>query len=106
MADSKKESKKDDAGAEGDVKTEAKKSRIAELLFLDDDDDFEEFPVEDWTGPDHGKEDEKATAWSENWDVDELDDEFSKKLHAELEKMKSQKGSQAPQVKGPVPMTH
>lgn len=105
MADSKsKDVKKDDkeAGKEagGDTERgEPKRSRIAELLFLDDDDDFEEFPVEDWSQADEEKEDEKAAAWSENWDDDELDDEFSKKLQAELEKLKTTKpqASSAPQ---------
>ncbi|XP_055357062.1 26S proteasome complex subunit SEM1-like [Paramacrobiotus metropolitanus] len=104
MADKTKESKKDDttkdANATGD--TEPKRSRVADLLFLDDDDDFEEFPQEDWGKADENKDDEKATAWSEKWDDDELEDEFSKKLQAELEKMKTTPKAPA----GTVPMSH
>ncbi|GAU99385.1 hypothetical protein RvY_10401 [Ramazzottius varieornatus] len=93
-----------DAGGDNAKAEPAKRTRIAEMLFLDDDDDFEEFPVEDWTKQDEGREDEKAAAWSENWDDDELDDEFSKKLKAELEKIKA--SHPANSAKGPVPMTH
>ena len=115
MADSKAKdaTKKDDkdgkdaTGAGGDAAAE-KRSKIADLLFLDDDDDFEEFPAEDWTKPTAGpgKEDEKATAWSENWDDDEFDDEFSKKLKAELEKIKTPTAAAATASGKSVPMSH
>lgn len=51
---------------------------------LEEDDEFEEFPVEDWK-----KEDTEATelqVWEDNWDDDKIEDDFSKQLRAELEK--------------------
>ncbi|MCJ1336066.1 hypothetical protein MMC09_001341 [Bachmanniomyces sp. S44760] len=76
---------------------------------LEEDDEFEDFPVEDWpqedteagaTGAAGGKE-ATATAtttgngnthlWEESWDDDDTSDDFSKQLKAELEKVKGQK---------------
>lgn len=51
---------------------------------LEEDDEFEEFPVEDWK-----KEDTEAAelqVWEDNWDDDKIEDDFSKQLRAELEK--------------------
>uniref|UniRef100_A0A8C5T4G5 26S proteasome complex subunit SEM1 n=1 Tax=Malurus cyaneus samueli TaxID=2593467 RepID=A0A8C5T4G5_9PASS len=45
--------------------------------------EFEEFPAEDWTGLD---EDEDAHVWEDNWDDDNVEDDFSNQLRAELEK--------------------
>uniref|UniRef100_A0A8C0SS82 26S proteasome complex subunit SEM1 n=1 Tax=Canis lupus familiaris TaxID=9615 RepID=A0A8C0SS82_CANLF len=47
------------------------------------DDEFEEFPGEDWAGLD---EDEDAHVWEDNWDDDNEEDDFSNQLRAELEK--------------------
>ncbi|XP_006157577.1 26S proteasome complex subunit SEM1 [Tupaia chinensis] len=46
-------------------------------------DEFEEFPAEDWAGLD---EDEDAHVWEDNWDDDNVEDDFSNQLRAELEK--------------------
>ncbi|KAI8324909.1 hypothetical protein GQ54DRAFT_308892 [Martensiomyces pterosporus] len=51
---------------------------------LEEDDEFEEFEVEDWNEDAEDKED--VALWDDNWDDDDLEDDFSKQLRVELEK--------------------
>ncbi|PVD35724.1 hypothetical protein C0Q70_02687 [Pomacea canaliculata] len=64
-----------------------------DLGLLEEDDEFEEFPAEDW-----GEEDEDSAdvnVWEDNWDDDNIEDDFSKQLRAELEKQgKSEDGAE------------
>ncbi|BFZ22560.1 hypothetical protein BsWGS_25599 [Bradybaena similaris] len=55
-----------------------------DLGLLEEDDEFEEFPAEDWTGEEEAPED--ISVWEDNWDDDNIEDDFSKQLRAELEK--------------------
>ncbi|WAR05955.1 SEM1-like protein [Mya arenaria] len=55
-----------------------------ELGLLEEDDEFEEFPAEDWEGEEEDSED--VNVWEDNWDDDNIDDDFSVQLRAELEK--------------------
>ncbi|KAE8596297.1 hypothetical protein XENTR_v10016043 [Xenopus tropicalis] len=59
------------------------KKAPVDLGLLEEDDEFEEFPAEDWTGLD---EDEDTHVWEDNWDDDNVEDDFSNQLRAELEK--------------------
>ncbi|KAK6531347.1 hypothetical protein TWF281_008158 [Arthrobotrys megalospora] len=59
---------------------------------LDEDDEFEDFPAEEW------EEDEtevpgggKPNLWEESWDDDDLSEDFSKQLKEELKKVDAQK---------------
>ncbi|KAF3090777.1 hypothetical protein TWF569_005463 [Orbilia oligospora] len=59
---------------------------------LDEDDEFEDFPAEEW------EEDEtevpgggKPNLWEESWDDDDLSEDFSKQLREELKKVDAQK---------------
>ncbi|XP_032898242.1 26S proteasome complex subunit SEM1 isoform X1 [Amblyraja radiata] len=54
-----------------------------DLGLLEEDDEFEEFPAEGWTGLD---EDEDAHVWEDNWDDDNVEDDFSNQLR-DLESM-------------------
>ncbi|KAH3730895.1 26S proteasome complex subunit SEM1-like [Dreissena polymorpha] len=56
----------------------------AELGLLEEDDEFEEFPAEEWKDDKEDKED--VNVWEDNWDDDNVDDDFSIQLRAELEK--------------------
>ncbi|KAI1289364.1 putative 26S proteasome complex subunit sem1 [Halotydeus destructor] len=71
------------------LKTESKNEKKAEekvdLGLLEEDDEFEEFPAEDWQGK---ADDDDLTIWEDNWDDDDIEDDFSKQLKAELEKQK------------------
>uniref|UniRef100_A0AAQ4PMY3 26S proteasome complex subunit SEM1 n=1 Tax=Gasterosteus aculeatus aculeatus TaxID=481459 RepID=A0AAQ4PMY3_GASAC len=53
------------------------KKQTVDLGLLEEDDEFEEFPAEDWTGLD---EDEDAHVWEDNWDDDNVEDDFSNQL--------------------------
>uniref|UniRef100_A0A8C8F610 26S proteasome complex subunit SEM1 n=1 Tax=Oncorhynchus tshawytscha TaxID=74940 RepID=A0A8C8F610_ONCTS len=57
------------------------KKQTVDLGLLEEDDEFEEFPAEDWTGLD---EDEDAHVWEDNWDDDNVEDDFSNQLRAVL----------------------
>ncbi|KAJ7991869.1 hypothetical protein DPEC_G00288330 [Dallia pectoralis] len=59
------------------------KKQTVDLGLLEEDDEFEEFPTEDWTGQ---EEDEDTHVWEDNWDDDNVEDDFSNQLRAELEK--------------------
>lgn len=61
----------------------SEKKQPVDLGLLEEDDEFEEFPAEDWAGLD---EDEDAHVWEDNWDDDNVEDDFSNQLRAELEK--------------------
>ncbi|XP_040820746.1 26S proteasome complex subunit SEM1 isoform X1 [Ochotona curzoniae] len=55
----------------------SEKKQPADLGLLEEDDEFEEFPAEDWAGLD---EDEDAHVWEDNWDDDNVEDDFSNQL--------------------------
>lgn len=51
---------------------------------LEEDDEFEEFPADEWGEA----EKEKQIHWEENWDDDNKEDDFSKQLKAVLDSVK------------------
>jgi len=53
---------------------------------LEEDDEFEEFPQETWEKQEEETEDRQL--WGDNWDDDDLDEDFSNQLRAELNKVK------------------
>ncbi|SCU85785.1 LAME_0D02784g1_1 [Lachancea meyersii CBS 8951] len=57
---------------------------------LEEDDEFEDFPVDTWADSETVKEapDVPTNLWKEDWDDVEVDDDFTKELKAELEKHK------------------
>ncbi|KAF4794282.1 hypothetical protein TURU_103400 [Turdus rufiventris] len=57
----------------------SEKKQPVDLGLLEEDDEFEEFPAEDWTGLD---EDEDAHVWEDNWDDDNVEDDFSNQLRS------------------------
>ncbi|KAA0710402.1 26S proteasome complex subunit SEM1 26S proteasome complex subunit DSS1 [Triplophysa tibetana] len=59
----------------------SEKKQTVDLGLLEEDDEFEEFPAEDWTGCD---EDEDAHVWEDNWDDDNVEDDFSNQLRTLL----------------------
>ncbi|KAI8877870.1 hypothetical protein K501DRAFT_288165 [Backusella circina FSU 941] len=60
------------------------KKNLAQLGALEDDDEFEEFAAEDWGENEEDQDD--AHFWEDNWDDDDIEDDFSKQLRSELEK--------------------
>ncbi|KAJ3299419.1 hypothetical protein HK104_009021 [Borealophlyctis nickersoniae] len=54
------------------------KGHLPTMSSIEDDDEFEDFSVEDWTEADEDREDSEL--WQDNWDDEDLDDEFSRQL--------------------------
>ena len=50
---------------------------------LDEDDEFEEFPAEDWQT---GSVGDKEEFWEENWEDDNIEQDFTIQVKLELEK--------------------
>ncbi|KAI4269597.1 MAG: hypothetical protein Q9205_006182 [Flavoplaca limonia] len=61
---------------------------------LEEDDEFEDFPVEDWPAEEQevpGEGGGSTHLWEESWDDDDTSEDFSKQLKAELDKVKANK---------------
>ncbi|WFD14690.1 hypothetical protein MARU1_000696 [Malassezia arunalokei] len=101
-----KPSNKESAGSQ---EANEKKHQVPTLGALDEDDEFEEFEADDWPDQDtivgkHNTGDQPSGAatvsldmsgsarsggdhlWEDNWDDDDIEDEFSVALRAELAK--------------------
>uniref|UniRef100_A0A1A9UMI2 26S proteasome complex subunit SEM1 n=1 Tax=Glossina austeni TaxID=7395 RepID=A0A1A9UMI2_GLOAU len=63
--------------------SEKEKTSKGDLGLLEEDDEFEEFPAEDFNVAD---EDEEVNVWEDNWDDDNVEDDFNQQLRAHLEK--------------------
>ena len=50
---------------------------------LEEDDEFEEFALEDWSP--EAEEKVENVQWQEDWDDDDIEDDFCQQLRAELE---------------------
>ncbi|CAB4394091.1 hypothetical protein RhiirA5_350977 [Rhizophagus irregularis] len=59
------------------------KESIPQLGALEEDDEFEEFIAEDWN---ETEEDQETHLWEDNWDDEDVEDDFSKQLRAEITK--------------------
>lgn len=56
---------------------------------LEEDDEFEDFPVEDWSQEDATMPGGTTHLWEESWDDDDENDDFSKALREEMKKSES-----------------
>ncbi|BCR86855.1 proteasome regulatory particle lid subunit SEM1 [Aspergillus chevalieri] len=60
---------------------------------LEEDDEFEDFPVEDWDQEEAEKAsvaaNDNAHLWEESWDDDDAAEDFSKQLQEELKKVEA-----------------
>merc|ERR1712243_257770 len=65
-------------------KVEEKEKKPEGLGLLEEDDEFEEFPADEWS--DNEEDAEDVNVWEDNWDEDTVEDDFSKQLKTELEK--------------------
>ncbi|KAL7062243.1 hypothetical protein AAHC03_01531 [Spirometra sp. Aus1] len=67
------------------TENESNKPKVQlDLGILEEDDDFEEFPVDEWAGK--AEDTEEVSLWEDNWDDDIVEEEFSTVLRAEFEK--------------------
>ncbi|KAI0159782.1 DSS1/SEM1 family-domain-containing protein [Xylariaceae sp. FL1272] len=63
---------------------------------LEEDDEFEDFPVEDWPAEETESAAQTANGttqhlWEESWDDDDTSDDFSAQLRDELKKVEASK---------------
>merc|ERR1711971_200784 len=56
--------------------------KAVDLGLLEEDDEFEEFPAEEW---DSKQDQTDVNVWEDNWDDDAIEDDFSIQLRSELE---------------------
>ncbi|CAB4041108.1 26S proteasome complex subunit DSS1 [Paramuricea clavata] len=55
-----------------------KNEKKADLGLLEEDDEFEEFPTEAWTGEEEDQDENHI--WQDDWDDDTVEDDFSNQL--------------------------
>ncbi|MCJ1413325.1 26S proteasome complex subunit [Ptychographa xylographoides] len=60
--------------------TEAPKDTQKPTAALEEDDEFEDFPVEDWPQEDAEVPGGNTHLWEESWDDDDTSEDFSKQL--------------------------
>ncbi|KAF2866713.1 DSS1/SEM1 family-domain-containing protein [Massariosphaeria phaeospora] len=54
---------------------------------LEEDDEFEDFPVEDWAEEESQIPGGNAHLWEESWDDDDTNEDFAVQLREELKKL-------------------
>jgi len=82
----KNEKVKQDKASAKSAKVEDKEKAKSNLGALEEDDDFEEFPTEDWTTEDNASSGDAMQVWEDDWDDDDVEDDFSHQLRSELAK--------------------
>ncbi|ERF75613.1 26S proteasome complex subunit sem-1 [Endocarpon pusillum Z07020] len=70
-----------------------KEQQTQQPALLEEDDEFEDFPVEDWTEEESKVPGGNAHLWEESWDDDDQNEDFSKQLREELKKVEAAKSS-------------
>lgn len=80
-----------DKKAGGEAQKEQQQAQQPALL--EEDDEFEDFPVEDWTEEESKVPGGNAHLWEESWDDDDQNEDFSKQLKEELKKVEAAKSS-------------
>ncbi|KAI9683173.1 MAG: 26S proteasome complex subunit [Trizodia sp. TS-e1964] len=79
--------------AGGEKAVEAAKDATKPTAALEEDDEFEDFPVEviDWTQEETEVPGDNTHLWEESWDDDDTSEEFSAQLKEELKKVEAAK---------------
>lgn len=60
--------------------TDAKKPQPQQPAVLEEDDEFEDFPVEDWAEEETQIPSGNAHLWEESWDDDDTNEDFAVQL--------------------------
>jgi len=71
--------------------TEPPKDAKPAAALEEEDDEFEDFPVENWTPEDIEAPADKTHLWEESWDDDDTSEDFSAQLKEELKKVEASK---------------
>lgn len=86
----KTEENKDKTSTTGKDETTTKDKKL-DITSLEEDDEFEEFPVEEWSQEDLDNEDKRL--WEEHWDDDVAETPLIEQLKQELNKHGSTKAT-------------
>ncbi|QDZ25942.1 hypothetical protein HOP50_19g84910 [Chloropicon primus] len=62
-----------------------KYQEVVKQVAIEEDDDFEEFETQEWNEAEEDLAD--AERWENDWDDDDVTDDFAKQLRTELEKV-------------------
>ncbi|KIW91035.1 uncharacterized protein Z519_07929 [Cladophialophora bantiana CBS 173.52] len=76
---------------EADAAQASKTASNPPAAMLEEDDEFEDFPVEDWSQEDAEVPGGTTHLWEESWDDDDENEDFSKQLKEELKKVEASK---------------
>ncbi|KAI8117915.1 hypothetical protein FF38_07015 [Lucilia cuprina] len=66
------------------MSADKEKTTKGDLGLLEEDDEFEEFPAEDFNAVQ--EDEDEVNVWEDNWDDDNVEDDFNVQLKAHLEK--------------------
>ncbi|KAK5055129.1 26S proteasome complex subunit [Exophiala bonariae] len=77
--------------SEVDAGQTSKTATAQQPVLLEEDDEFEDFPVEDWSQEDTEVPGGTTHLWEESWDDDDENEDFSKQLKEELKKVEANK---------------
>ncbi|EJS42231.1 sem1p [Saccharomyces arboricola H-6] len=82
----------DTAAGQAQTKIDSTKKKNEEVnkRSLEEDDEFEDFPIDTWANGETIKSNTttQTNIWEENWDDVEVDDDFTNELKAELDRYK------------------
>ena len=87
MSDDKKA---DDGSAAKKAAETSPAASVNPMEAIEEDDEFEEFQVAHWGKSEEDQSDD-AQQWMDNWDADDMDDDFTKNLREELMKNSQKK---------------
>ncbi|PVH95928.1 hypothetical protein DM02DRAFT_675127 [Periconia macrospinosa] len=73
------------------VDAENSENKKAAVAPLEEDDEFEDFPVEDWTEEESQIPGGTTHLWEESWDDDDTSEDFAVQLREELKKLGNSK---------------
>ncbi|CAI4972720.1 CGH_1_collapsed_G0011980.mRNA.1.CDS.1 [Saccharomyces cerevisiae] len=78
------------AQAQSKIDLTKKKNEEINKKSLEEDDEFEDFPIDTWAYGETIKSNAvtQTNIWEENWDDVEVDDDFTNELKAELDRYK------------------
>ncbi|QHS72553.1 proteasome regulatory particle lid subunit SEM1 [Saccharomyces paradoxus] len=78
------------AQAQSKIDSTKKKNEEINKKSLEEDDEFEDFPIDTWANGETIKSNSvtQTNIWEENWDDVEVDDDFTNELKAELDRYK------------------
>ncbi|VDK61972.1 unnamed protein product [Onchocerca ochengi] len=71
---------------EGKNKSKPEDSQQKMETHIEEDDEFEEFPQQDWQTKESAEDEEELNVWEDNWDDEANENDFAKQLRDELAK--------------------